>query len=77
MDAATSERLGLATRCQHPADVMDMSRRCGRPESHPAHDPLGWKFGVNQQALHPFDNVPMLDEDGRAVYDEDDGHGFD
>lgn len=56
-------------RCLHLTDAADMIR-CGRPESHPRHDPLG-------DDPHPFDAFPPpLAEDGEPVFEPDDGEAW-
>lgn len=74
MQVKTATDLDLAARCQRLSDPFTLAR-CGRSEAHPAHDPLGGQFGARD--LHPYDNVPALEEDGEVVYEPDDGLGWD
>lgn len=48
--------------------------RCGLPECHPVHDPLGGRYFADDvtssMRVHPFDLMPLCPEDEPAVFAE-------
>lgn len=61
-------------RCLHSVGRWGDDLRCGLAQFHPVHDPLGARYFPNDvrwpMEVHPFDTVPMCDEDGPPNFAE-------